>query len=154
MNLKKSMVYTLCSMSLLAALVACGGSGEGDQTPSGLGLVKLGAFTHQGGEASAEITAYDATSKKLFVVNGALASLDVLNLSNPAQPVLLKSITMASLWDGAGAANSVAIHQGMVALAVPPGRVGGLRPRCPGGSLNWRTACSCGCSNAVRAGWY
>ena len=78
----------------------------------------------------------------------------LLNLNNPAKPELLQSITMASLWAEAGAANSVAVHQGMVALAVPPGRVGGLRLRCPGGSLNWRTACSCGCSNAVRAGWY
>lgn len=133
MNLKKTMICTACSLGLLAALAACGSSDAGDQTPSGLGLTKLSAFTHQGGEASAEITAYDAASKKLFVVNGALASLDVLDLSNPAQPALLQSITMASLWADAGAANSVAVHQGMVALAVQasdktkPGRLVVLR---------------------------
>ena len=132
-NLKKTLVYGACSLSLLAALVACGGSDAVEQTPVALGLVKLGGFTHQGGEGSAEITAYDAASKKLFVVNGALASLDVLDLTNPAQPTLLKTITMASLWAGAGAANSVAIHQGMVALAVQaldktqPGRLIVLR---------------------------
>lgn len=133
LNLKKTLVYGVCSLSVLAALVACGGSDAVQQTPITLELTKLGGFTHQGGEGSAEITAYDAASKKLFVVNGALASLDVLDLTNPAQPVLLKTITMASLWDGAGAANSVAIHQGMVALAVQaldktqPGRLIVLR---------------------------
>jgi hypothetical protein len=133
LNLKKTMVYSVCSLSLLAALVACGGSDVVEQTPSALELSKLGGFTHQGGEGSAEITAYDAASKKLFVVNGALASLDVLDLTNPAQPTLLKTVTMASLWAGAGAANSVAIHQGMVALAVQaldktqPGRLIVLR---------------------------
>ena len=114
-NMKKTMVYGVCSLAFLAALSACGGSGGVVQTPSALELVKLGGFAHQGGVASAEITAYDSASKKLFVVNGALASLDVLNLSNPAQPALLQSITMASLWADAGAANSVAVHQGMVA---------------------------------------
>ena len=133
LNLKKAMVYGACSLSLLAALVACGGSDAVEQTPIALELSKLGAFTHQGGEGSAEITAYDAASKKLFVVNGALASLDVLDLTNPAQPVLLQTITMASLWPEAGAANSVAVHQGMVALAVQasdktqPGRLIVLR---------------------------
>lgn len=133
LNLKKTLVYGACSLSLLVALVACGGSDALEETPISLGLVKLGGFTHQGGEGSAEIIAYDAASKKLFVVNGALASLDVLDLTNPAQPTLLKTITMASLWAGAGAANSVAIHQGMVALAVQaldktqPGRLIVLR---------------------------
>jgi len=98
MNLKKTIVYGVSTLSLLAVLAACGGSDSVELTPSGLGLAKLGAFTHQGGEASAEITAYDASTQKLFVVNGALASLDVLNLSNPAQPALLQTITMASLW--------------------------------------------------------
>jgi DNA-binding beta-propeller fold protein YncE len=118
LNLKKTMVYGACGLSLLAALVACGGSDAVEQTPVALGLVKLGGFTHQGGTESAEITAYDAASKKLFVVNGALASLDVLDLTNPAQPTLIRTITMASLWAGAGAANGVAVHEGMVALAV------------------------------------
>jgi hypothetical protein len=133
LSLKKTMVYGACSLSLLVALVACGGSDALEQSPIGLELSKLGGFTHQGGKESAEITAYDAASKKLFVVNGALASLDVLDLTNPAQPTLLKTITMASLWAGAGAANSVAIHQGMVALAVQaldktqPGRLIVLR---------------------------
>jgi hypothetical protein len=133
LNLKKTMVYGACTLSLLAALVACGGSDNLEQSPITLELSKLGGFTHQGGEGSAEITAYDAASKKLFVVNGALASLDVLDLTNPAQPVLLQTITMASLWPEAGAANSVAIHQGMVALAVQasnktqPGRLIVLR---------------------------
>lgn len=117
-KLKKNRVFSFCSLVLLAVLAACGGSDNEELTPTGMVLAKLGAFTHQGGDGSAEITAYDPGSKKLFVVNGALASLDVLDLTNPAQPTLLKTITMASLWTGAGAANGVAVHGGMVALAV------------------------------------
>lgn len=97
MKLKQKMVYGACGLVLLAVLAACGGSDVVEQTPSGLVLAKLGSFTHQGGEASAEITAYDAASQKLFVVNGALASLDVLDLSNPAQPTLLQTEAMSSL---------------------------------------------------------
>ena len=123
----------ITSMAAVLVLSACVGFKGLVQTPRALELVKLGGFKHQGGVGSAEITAYDSASKKLFVVNGALASLDVLNLSNPAQPALLQSITMASLWADAGAANSVAVHQGMVALAVQdldktkPGRLIVLR---------------------------
>ena len=118
LNFKKTLVYGACGLTLLAVLAACGGSDEVELTPSGLAIAKLGAFSHQGGEGSAEITAYDAGTKKLFVVNGALASLDVLDLTNPAQPSLVQTILLTSLWAGAGAANSVAVHEGMVALAV------------------------------------
>jgi hypothetical protein len=39
LNLKKTMVYGACSLSLLAALVACGGSDAVEQTPIAVGLV-------------------------------------------------------------------------------------------------------------------
>ncbi|MDP2006689.1 MAG: choice-of-anchor I family protein, partial [Rubrivivax sp.] len=64
---------------------------------------------------AAEITAYDAASKRLFVVNGANGTVDVLDLSNPAAPRKVGSIAVAAL--GAGI-NSVAVHDGLVALAI------------------------------------
>ncbi|MDQ8164905.1 MAG: choice-of-anchor I family protein [Gemmatimonadota bacterium] len=83
-------------------------------TPSSLSLTKIGAFSG-GGSAAAEITAYDPASKRLFIVNGALGSVDVVSLSNPATPTLISTISVAQF--GAGA-NSVAVHNGLVGIAI------------------------------------
>ncbi|WP_242616889.1 choice-of-anchor I family protein [Rivibacter subsaxonicus] len=102
------------------ALIACGGSDDEaaptppEPTPVGLSLEKIGAYDG-GALGAAEITAFDARSKRLFVVNGANGTVDVLDLANPAAPVKLATISVASL---GAAVNSVAVHDGLVALAV------------------------------------
>lgn len=102
------------SLSAVAALVACGGGSGDDPTPTGLSLERLASF--DGGAAgAAEITAYDSASKRLFVVNGASGTVDVLDLANPSAPVRVGTINVAAL--GAGV-NSVAVHDGLVALAI------------------------------------
>ena len=73
-----------------------------------LGAYQSGIFA-QGG---AEIAAFDARSKRLFVVNGAAGSLTVLDLSNPSAPVEISSLPFPPV------VNSVAIHDGLVAVAV------------------------------------
>lgn len=82
-----------------------------DRTPSTIRLEKIGGFAH-GGALAAEITAYDDVSRRLFVVNGALGTVDVLDLRNPASPVRLATL------DVGGGVNSVATSNGIVALAV------------------------------------
>lgn len=121
----------LAAASAVVLLIACGGDGDDsppapvEPTPVTLALQKIGGFTHTGGAASAEIAAYDAASKRLFVVNGALGTVDVLNLADPTAPVQVGSITLEA---GEGA-NSVAVRSGLVAVAVQapvktdPGRV-------------------------------
>lgn len=121
----------LAAASAAVLLIACGGDGDdtppapAEPTPTTLALRKIGGFTHTGGAASAEITAYDAASKRLFVVNGALGTVDVLNLADPTAPVQVGSLTLAA----GEAANSVAVRSGLVAVAVQapvktdPGRV-------------------------------
>lgn len=120
----------------LAALAACGTAplqGNTGPTPKTLELAKIGGFAHQGGESSAEITAFDPLSKRLFVVNGAQASVDVLDLSNPASPKLVASVPASRFGSNLGGINSVAVHKGIVALAVEaknktqPGLVAWLR---------------------------
>lgn len=115
------------SLLMTAVLAACGGGSDApapttppvvEATPVGLTLQKIGGYTHAGGLSSAEITAYDPLSKRLFVVNGALASVDVLDLSNPAAPTLIGSITASSIGAGLAAVNSVAVFNGIVALAI------------------------------------
>ncbi|NEO89366.1 MAG: hypothetical protein F6K56_03525 [Moorea sp. SIO3G5] len=66
-------------------------------------------------DGAAEIPAYDTSSQRLFVVNGANNAIDVLNLSDPANPT---KITEISLNDFGGGTNSVAVNNGIVAVAV------------------------------------
>jgi hypothetical protein len=109
----------LASVMSAGLLIACSdNTGFEPTTPSTLSMTKIGGFTHTGGASSAEITAYDAASKRLFVINGALGTVDVLSLADPTAPVSVASIRAVDLWSGAGGVNSVATHGGMVALAV------------------------------------
>lgn len=81
-------------------------------------MTRIGGFTHAGGVASAEITAYDPLSRRLFVVNGALGTVDVLSIANPAAPTQVGTLTTAAFGAGLGGANSVAIFNGVAAIAV------------------------------------
>ncbi|MDZ4100896.1 MAG: choice-of-anchor I family protein [Hydrogenophaga sp.] len=128
------------SLVMTAALAACGGGSDAppatptpvvEATPVSLALEKIGGFTHAGGPSSAEITAYDPLTKRLFVINGALASVDVLDLSNPAAPSLITSISAASIGPGLAAINSVAVFNGVVALAVE------ANPKTSNGVVAW-----------------
>ena len=107
--------FALAALSL-AVLAACGGDDDQpvEPTPTTLALERIGGFEGAGAGA-AEITAFDAASRRLFVVNGANGTVDVLDMSTPAAPRLVGSIDISSL--GAGV-NSVAVHAGIVALAV------------------------------------
>lgn len=102
-----------------SAMSACGSDSNSEEppsprTPTSMTLALIGEYV-DGTPAAAEITAYDPGSKRLFVVNGALGTVDVLDLSNPAAPAKVSTISVAAF--GAGV-NSVAIHDGIVALAV------------------------------------
>lgn len=89
-----------------------------EATPANITLDLIGR--HASGEflkSAAEITAYDAASKRAFVVNALSGSVDVLDLSNPAAPAKIGSISAASIEAGASI-NSVAVHDGLVAVAI------------------------------------
>lgn len=64
---------------------------------------------------AAEIPAYDPASKRVFVVNGGSASLDILDVADPGRPTLVKSVPLQGY---GGSANSVAVSGGVVAVAV------------------------------------
>lgn len=73
---------------------------------SSIHLVEIGRYDAMG----AEISAYDPATKRLFIT-GAGANVEVLDLSDPTKPTLLKTL----LFD----ATSVAVKNGIVAIAVP-----------------------------------
>jgi Bacterial Ig domain/PA14 domain/Secretion system C-terminal sorting domain/Calx-beta domain/HYR domain len=68
------------------------------------------------GTNSAEISAYDSASKRLFIANSVANKLDIVNLANPLTPVLITSVNIGTAFNGS--VNSVAVKKGVVALAL------------------------------------
>jgi len=80
---------------------------------AGLSLTALGRYDSGiRGEGAAEIVAHDPRTQSLFVINAAASSIDVLDIRDPAQPKLLRTLTELG-----GNANSVAVRDGLVAAA-------------------------------------
>lgn len=67
-----------------------------------------------GGEGSAEISAYDPSTKKLFVVNVASSQISVYSLADLDSPVEETPVTVSNY----GIPNSVAVNSGLLAVAV------------------------------------
>lgn len=97
----------------------------GEQT---IGLTQVGSYaTGVFDESAAEIVAFDETTQQTFVVNANSGQIDVLNASDVSNPALSMSIDLANdlvvngfavSADEVGAANSVSVVQGLVAVAV------------------------------------
>lgn len=89
---------------------------HGDKHDEDRGSIKLKALaSYDAGEAgSAEIVAFDAASKRLFLVNAATSTVDIIDVRNPSRPKKLSTIDTA----GSGSPNSVAVRDGLVAIAI------------------------------------
>ena len=132
MRLMRLAAVTMAAIFFGGALTGCEGDDgkdgargpAGDTGPAGpagtgevlldlnvIGRYSSGIFD----DSAAEIVAYDSSSARLFVVNAAAVSVDVLNFSDPSNPVLLGTIDASA--EG-GAANSVAVRDGIAAVAI------------------------------------
>src|SRR5262245_1574625 len=81
-----------------------------------LGGYNSGVFDAVGAGGGAEISAHDPETQRLFVVNVATNSIDVVDISNPASPTLLMKLDLSAY---GGNPNSVAVNnRGLVAVAV------------------------------------
>lgn len=67
------------------------------------------------GSTGAEIVAYDRSSMRAFAINSQDNDLAVIDLRDPAAPVLVEKVSLDAY--GAGL-NSVDVHEGLVAVAV------------------------------------
>lgn len=86
------------------------------QAKTSISLEHIGRYsTGYFDEGGAEIPAYDARTRRAFVVNLKDKSIDVLDLRNPATPVKVGAIDMTLYGDSA---NSVAVHNGKLAVAI------------------------------------
>ncbi|WP_242691625.1 choice-of-anchor I family protein [Desertivirga arenae] len=110
---------------LLSAVVAtsCKKDSESEETvttdpivPEDAATFKEVASQKLGGEAASEISAYDAKSKKLFVVNNeGTTKVEVLDLSNFPNVTKLQPIDFSTI---SGGANSVSVYDGKLAVAL------------------------------------
>jgi DNA-binding beta-propeller fold protein YncE len=66
-------------------------------------------------EGAAQITQYDPATQHLFIVNGDLPGIDVVNISHASAPTKDFSVPIDSFGSGV---QSIAIHGNLVALAV------------------------------------
>ncbi|NES24098.1 MAG: hypothetical protein F6K41_35610, partial [Symploca sp. SIO3E6] len=79
-----------------------------------LGTYATGIFD----ESAAEIAAYDPGTQRLFVVNSNNTTIDVLDISNPSVPTKIFEINPVANFAAGAGANSVAVNNGTVAVAV------------------------------------
>ncbi len=88
------------------------------QAPAATNAISLEYITSfsngTAGDNSAEIVAYDPTTKRLFIANSIGGKIDIVNFSNPASPTLISSNDITSY----GNINSVAVKNGVVAAAI------------------------------------
>ncbi|TDW51950.1 hypothetical protein EV144_101628 [Flavobacterium sp. 270] len=76
---------------------------------------EIGSITI-GGEAAAEISAYDLKTKRLFTVNNSgVNQIDVIDITDPSKPIKIGKIDLATY---EGAANSVSVFDGKLAVAL------------------------------------
>jgi len=119
----RSSLMATAAVSLL--LTACAGTAPnqtkmaGDVMNAGahpITIVPMGEYrTGMLDESAAEIPAFDPVSKRIFVVNGADKVVDILDMSDPSELTKIAAIDLSTWGKGA---NSVAIKNGVVAVAV------------------------------------
>ncbi|MDH1377394.1 choice-of-anchor I family protein [Acinetobacter junii] len=121
----KFKISVLLTALLSVGLVACNDNNDNNNkseqiepTPETIKLSVLGHYkTNIFAESAAEIPAYDEASKRLFVVNAQKGLVDVLDASKPEQPIHIAELS-ARDYLADSEVNSVAVHNGIVAIAV------------------------------------
>jgi hypothetical protein len=100
----------------LGALAWSGSTITGAPPPKDIALTPIGVYrTNAFDQGGAEVAAYDPGTRRVYAVNLRETQIDVLDISNPAHPVPLAPIDVSPY---GSQANSVAVHGGVVAIAV------------------------------------
>lgn len=108
-----SIASRTCAAAVAFALLNCVPAVHAGGNVPSLKLQPLGTYD-AGTAGSAEIVSYDAVSKRLFLVNAATATVDILDVRDPTSPTLISTINTSAL----GSPNSVAVGRGIVAVAI------------------------------------
>ncbi len=101
--------------NFLIAMTCAASAAIAQPARAGISLNPIGTYaTGMFDEGASEIVAHDKGTQRLFVTTAGLNRLDVLDVSDPGNPVLVNQIDLFSY--GAGV-NSVAVYGGVVAAA-------------------------------------
>ena len=111
---KRRYVFVLCLACAMSAAAA-------DVRLQKIGTFETGIF----GDSAAEIVAHDPTTQRLFVQNAADATVDAIDISDPAEPVFAFSIEFAD--SAFGKPTNVDVDRGVVAVTVE-----NVDPQAPG----------------------
>ena len=108
----------LCSTIMTPALVVA------KQNTSSIKLVEAGRYqSNIFDQSAAEIVTFDKSTQQTFVVNAQSGQIDVINSKNIDNPTLTKHLNIKAdikqhLGYNAGSANSVDVHNGLLAVAI------------------------------------
>jgi len=105
------MKYGLLSIFMLLLVLTSVVSAQDGITLTVIGEYETGVFD----EGAAEIGAYDAGTQRLFITNADANRIDVLDISDPTNPMLVADIVLDEFGDSI---NSVAAKNGIIAAAV------------------------------------
>lgn len=110
----------LVSRAAFAAICAGAFTLSGSALAADISLEHIGRYQPPPEEVAfdegvSEIVAYDAANAELYVVNAKAAAVEILSLADPANPTWVGEIDVAAY---GGIANSVAVKDGIVAIAV------------------------------------
>lgn len=99
--------------------------------PAGAAQLSLvGRYDSGLGAGAAEIPAFDALSRRMFVVNADAATVDIVDLVDPATPTFVTAIDIGGAFSTPSAVaspNSVAVSNGLVAVAIQLTAAGGVQ---------------------------
>ena len=109
---------TMLAAGLLLTFTACDKNDSEDFfVNEDAATFQLVSTTNIGGAGAAEISTYDASTKKLFVVNNSAGDnkIDVIDMQNPSAPVKIHSIGLGAY---GGFVNSLDVFEGKLAAAI------------------------------------
>lgn len=106
--MSKSVTAFLAALFIFPMAPSCVGA---EITLELIGTYETGVFD----DSALEIGTYDPGSKRLFVVNGNKPRFEIIDLSNPDLPVLIRAIDIAEI---GSSANSIAFKDGILAVAI------------------------------------
>jgi hypothetical protein len=114
--IKRNLLALLVVISFISSCKKDDKKEEETIVPENPASFKETASIDLGGVGASEIAAYDPISKRLFVVNNENTSkVEVLDLTNYPTITKLSPISFATI---SGGANSVAVHNGLLAVAL------------------------------------
>jgi len=116
--LGKTLLFTAL-VSAMGVAIAAPSQGGKARNAATVDLIPIGTLaTGFFDEGASEIVAHDPATQSLYVINAQASVVDVIDIRNPAAPVRSGELDVTLNLPNAGGVNSVAVKNGMVAIAV------------------------------------